>query len=283
MNQPKRGVEMKLTGETALITGSTSGIGKKTAAILLREGCRVTVCSRSIDKVQKTLAEFKPEYGDNVQGIVCDVSKPDSVRKAAGFTADTFGSLRILIANAGISPIYGPFEFLSKNQVKDLADKIIDINLKGTFNSVAAVLPYMRKQKYGRIITLTGGGASRPTRNFTLYSASKGGIAAFSRCLAAELKNTEDDIKINIFQPGPMKTDLNRKLTLVSGWREEEAFHKQWEKLFDSVDLDIEKCCRRILPLVSPECKANGKEFTGFSLIGMLPKLFKVQKIMKSL
>lgn len=274
---------MKLTGETVLITGSTSGIGKKTAEILLREGCRVTICSRSSDKVQKTLDEFRKEFGENVQGVVCDVSEPDSVRYAADQTAEKFGSLRVLIANAGISPIYGPFEYLAENQVKDLADRIIDVNLKGTFNSVAAALPYMRKQKYGRIVTLTGGGASRPVRNFTLYSASKGGIAAFSRCLAEELKNTEDDIKINIFQPGPMKTDLNRKLTLVSGWKNQDAFQKQWEKLFDSVDLDIEKCCLRILPLVSPGCRFSGKEIPGFSMIGMLPKLFKVQKLMKSL
>ena len=64
---------------------------------------------------------------------------------------------------------------------------------------------------------------------------------------------------------------------------DEETFHREWERMYDSVDLNLEKCCRRIFPYISPSCKANGKQFLGFSLLAMLPKLLKVQKIMKNL
>ena len=67
---------------------------------------------------------------------------------------------------------------------------------------ISAVLPQMKSQGYGRIVTLSGGGADRPIDNMTIYSASKGGVLAFSKCLAVELGRRRDDIKLNIFQPG---------------------------------------------------------------------------------
>lgn len=274
---------MRMKNETALITGSTRGIGKKIAELLLREGCRVTICSRNQDRVRETLSEFEKQFGDHVMGAVCDVSRLDDIKKIVGDTVSRFGSIRIVIANAGVSPIYGPFEFLSEEQIVDFSRYIIDTNLIGTINTVAAVLPQMKKQSYGRIITLSGGGDSRPVQNFSLYAASKGGISSFSKCLNVELKNSNPDIKINIFQPGPMKTNLNEKLHLVSGWKDEKTFQTNWKNLFDKVDLDIEECCRKVLPYILPGCKTTGKVIMGFSLMKMLPKIIKIQKAMKEL
>ncbi|KKL46890.1 hypothetical protein LCGC14_2341060, partial [marine sediment metagenome] len=120
-----------MKNETALITGSTSGIGKKTAELFLREGCKVMICSRNEDSVNQTLSEFKKEFGDSVIGMVCDVSDPIAIQALVDKTLDAFGSVRILVANAGVNLSYGPFEYLSSEKVNSLAKTMIEINLVG--------------------------------------------------------------------------------------------------------------------------------------------------------
>ena len=191
---------MRMENETAIITGSTSGIGKKLAEIFLKEGCKVTICSRNVKKVQETVSEFKEKYKDAVIGIACDVSDIESMKNVVEKTIKEFGSVRILVSNAGLNTTYGPFEYLSPSQVTSDAQTVLATNLIGTINAITTVLPYMITQKYGRIVTLAGAGADRPLPHMTLYSASKGGILSFSKCLAEELKESHDDIKINIFQ-----------------------------------------------------------------------------------
>ncbi len=101
---------MKMKNETAIVTGSTSGIGQKIAELFLREGCKVAICSRNEASVNKTITKFKEEFGDSVIGLVCDVSDPNAVQTLVDKTVDTFGSVRILVANAGVNLSYGPFE-----------------------------------------------------------------------------------------------------------------------------------------------------------------------------
>lgn len=162
-----------MKNETALITGSTNGIGKKTAELFLREGCKVMICSRKEEHVKNTLAEFKVKYGDSVIGLKCDVSDPVAVKSVIDETIKNFGSVRILVANAGINLEYGPFEHIPLEKVNVDAKTVIETNLIGVINSISAVLPHMIKQGYGRIITLGGGGADRPIEHMTIYSASK--------------------------------------------------------------------------------------------------------------
>ena len=189
---------MKMINETAIITGSTSGIGKKIAELFLREGCKVAICSRNEDHVNQTLAEFKKQFGDSVIGMSCDVRDPNAVTNLIKKTYDTFGSIRILVANAGLNLTYGPFQYLTLDEVNSDAKTIIGTNLIGVLNTISATLPHMVTQNYGRIITLSGAGADRPQENLTIYSASKGGVVAFSQCLAEEFEKEEHDIKINI-------------------------------------------------------------------------------------
>ncbi len=275
---------MKLKGETAIITGSTSGIGKKLAEILLKEGCKVSICSRNRDKVNATVTEFQKLYGDSVIGAACDVSRFGELKKLAEKTIAHFGSIRILIANAAVFPIYGPFKCLSEEQLDSVTRAAIDINLIGTINSIGAVLPWMQKQHYGRIITLSGGGADGKVPYATLYAATKGGISAFSKCLAEELKkDNKADITLNIFQPGMVKTNLDKEAIFVAGWKDEKTFRLERERLYNLVYTDIGKCCRKVIPYIIPGCKANGKVFLGFSFLKMIPKLPKIQKAMKEL
>jgi short-subunit dehydrogenase len=158
---------------------------------------------------------------------------------------------------------------------------VIGTNLIGIINSVSAVLPQMIKQKYGRIVTLSGGGASRALTNMTIYSASKGGVVTFSKCLAQELKERDDDIKINIFNPGMLKTNLGTNIEIVSGWKDEDLAKEESELAFEYLGGDIEKSCSKVIPFVLPSCNKNGASFSGVSVMNMIRGGIKFKKILK--
>ena len=276
---------MSMKNETAIVTGSTSGIGKKIAELLLREGCKVAICSRNENKVNETLAEFKEKFGDSVIGFPCDVSNPDNLKQLVKKVIEKFGSIRILVANAGVNLTYGPFEYMSLEKVSSDAQTVVGINLIGTIYTVAAVLPQMIKQGYGRIVALSGGGADRPVEHMTIYSASKGGVHSFCKCLAKELKKKEEkgsDIKINLFNPGMVKTNLYNALP-VEGWKDEQTYRRESSLVLKYVGNDIEESCSRIIPYVLPTCKKSGKFFRGFSIKKMISGFKKLRKEMQKM
>ncbi|MHA1187104.1 MAG: SDR family NAD(P)-dependent oxidoreductase [Candidatus Heimdallarchaeota archaeon] len=272
---------MRLQNETAIITGSTSGIGKKLAELFLREGCKVAISSRSKDKVDSTVKEFRKQFGENVIGMACDVTNPADLEKLVNETTSAFGSVRILIANAGLNTLYGPFECMSPKMVKENACKIMSTNLIGTINTISAILPQMKKQEYGRLITLSGGGADRPIDNMTLYSASKGGVVAFSKCLALELEQSGLDIKLNIYQPGMIKTGLTTTVSCVPNWKSEEEVQEQLDFVLEYLGGDVEERTLPVIPYVMSDTKDNGKEFRGFGLFKFITRAMKMGRVMK--
>ncbi len=272
-----------MRNETAIITGSTSGIGKKMAEIFLKEGCKVAICSRNVENVQKTLEEFKGKYGDNVIGAPCDVMDIKSIEMLVSKTIEAFGSIRVLVANAGINSTYGPFKYLSLEEANSTAKKVIGTNLIGVINTISAVLPEMVKNQYGRIITLTGGGADRPMENMIIYSASKGGVVSYTKCLAQEFKTNEKDIKINIYSPGMLDTNLSTNSKLIEEWKSQERFKIEMDLIRKHVMADIEKSVSSVIPYVMPSCNKNGKEFRGFSLFKLIKGFRKMNKELKEM
>ncbi len=271
-----------MENETAIVTGSTSGIGKKIVELFLMEGCKVAICSRTEPKVNQTLAEFKEKFGDSVIGAPCDVSDPIAVKSLVDKTIESFGSVRILVANAGVNLTYGPFQYLSLDKVNSDAKTMIGINLIGVINSVASALPYMIKQTYGRVITLAGGGANRPVEHMTIYSASKGGVLAFSKCLAEEFKKNENDIKINSFFPGMINTNLY-KAQVIEAWKDKKTHEREMELVKKYVMTDIEKSCGTVIPYALPTCKKNGESFRGFSVMKLIKGFKKLSKELKQM
>ena len=274
---------MKMENEIAIITGSTSGIGKTLAKLFLQEGAKVAICSRSPEKVNQTLAELKEIYGENIIGMVCDVSDPVAVQTLVNKTIEVFGGIHILVANAGFNLSYGPFDCLPLNRASEEANLVIGTNLIGVINSVSAVLPQMKKQGYGRIITLAGGGADRPLEYMTIYSASKGGVLAFSKCLALEFEQNPEDIKLNIFFPGMIYTNLMRNTCVIEEWKDEMEFREKLDLMMQYVATDVEESCKTVIPYVLPSCKSNGKSFRGFSLFKLIRGFRKVNKETKKL
>jgi len=163
------------------------------------------------------------------------------------------------------------------------AKTTLGINLIGIINSVSAVYPQMVKQGYGRIIALSGGGAERPVEHMTIYSASKGGVLAFSRCLAEELEKDEKDIKINIFNPGMINTNLATNAKVIEAWKDKETFDREFELIKKYVMTDIEESCSKVIPYALPSCKDNGKSFRGFSGMKLGMGFNKVRKALKKM
>jgi len=272
---------MKLQNETAIVTGATSGIGKKIAEHFLNEGCKVAICSRNEENVTNTVEELKGKFGNAIVGFPCDVADASSVKSFVDTIAKTFGSIRILVANAGIAGLYGPFVKIPYDQLGQNMDLVLGTILRGTLNSIAAVLPYMIQQKYGRIVTLSGGGAGRPLTHMTTYSAAKGGVLAFSKCLALELTEQSEDIKLNIFQPGMIRTGLTTKAAIVPGWMDAENIQKETDLVLQYLGGNITEATRKVIPFVLPSCKANGKVILGFSLLKLIRGAMKLKKLQK--
>jgi len=274
-------MKMKLQNETAIITGSTEGIGKAIAELLLSEGCKVAISSRSEVKVKRTLNELKTKYGGSVIGYPCDVTKIEDLQRLVDKTIAAFGSIRILIANAGINTKYGPFSCMSSAMVDENTKAILGVNLIGVMNTIAAVMPTMKNQNYGRIITFSGAGVDRPIDNMSIYSASKGGVVTFSECLALEFKENFEDIKINIFQPGMIRTKLTTSVECVPNWKTSEDIKEDVEFVLEYLGGDIKKSTKKIIPFVLSKTKANGKTFRGFSLFKLIIKAIKMQRVLK--
>ena len=192
---------MKLKDRVAVVTGAGRGIGKAIVLALANEGANVAVVSRTLSEVREVAAEVQG-LGRRSLAIKADVSSEIEVEAMVKSIMAEFGKVDILVNNAGI---LGPIGPVVGNDIKSWLDTI-HINLIGTFLCTRAVLPVMIKNRQGRIINLSGGGATSPRPRFSAYAASKAAIVRFTEIVAEEMK--EFDIQVNAIAPGAVNTRL---------------------------------------------------------------------------
>ena len=181
---------MSLEGKTAVITGASRGIGAAVARLLHRRGVRLGLASRSGDDLGL----------DSVVAQPCDVRDQAQLTALCDATAERFGGIDILVANAGVGA-YGPFLDLSQEHL----DEMIDVNLKGTLYAVRAALPHMLGRQ-GDLITLASEAGRRGLPLEAVYCASKFGQVGFTRALDHELR--EQGIRCTNVCPGGVATDF---------------------------------------------------------------------------
>jgi NAD(P)-dependent dehydrogenase (short-subunit alcohol dehydrogenase family) len=175
---------MTLTGKSALITGANQGLGYEIAKQFIEHGANVMLCARNASLLEQAKTELsKLAKSNRVMAIACDISNRKQVESLVKATVDAFGSIDTLVANAGV---YGPKGAIEEVDWDEWVDAI-DINLKGTVYIARTVVPYMKKQKRGNIIFISGGGATKPLPNLSAYAVSKAGVVRFAETLA-ELK-----------------------------------------------------------------------------------------------
>jgi NAD(P)-dependent dehydrogenase (short-subunit alcohol dehydrogenase family) len=193
---------MQLAGKVALVTGGGSGIGEAAAVLLAREGARVAVLGRTREKLEETVKRIE-EAGGEALAVEGDVSKYADMERVVREVVERWGRLDIVFANAGINGVWAPIDELAPEEW----EKTIAINLNGTFFSIKAAVPHLKKRGGSVIITSSVNG----TRMFSnsgasAYASTKAAQVALAQMLAVEL--AKHRIRVNVICPGAIETEI---------------------------------------------------------------------------
>jgi len=192
-------------GRVVLITGASSGIGEATARLLAENGAKVVLGARRTERLQKIVAEIRQRDGI-AEYKELDVTSREDVNAFVSFAREKFGRVDVIFNNAGVMPV-SPMNALKTDEW----ERIIDVNIKGVLNGIAAVLPYMKEQKSGQIINTSSVAGHKIFNGSAVYSATKFAVRALTEGLRMEVKPY--NIRTTIVCPGAVKTELLEHIT----------------------------------------------------------------------
>lgn len=188
-----------LAGEVALVTGGSRGLGFVLAERLLREGCRVAICGRDPEALERARARLSTNPGGEVIALRCDISDAEAVQALVEEVVERFGSLDLLVNNASIIQV-APLEALELDDFR----RAIDIDFMGMVHTTLSALPHMRARGSGRIVNITSIGGKVAVPHLLPYDAAKFAAVGFSEGLRAEV--ARDGIRVTTIVPGLMRT-----------------------------------------------------------------------------
>ncbi|OBH21157.1 SDR family oxidoreductase [Mycolicibacter terrae] len=193
---------MRLDGRAAVVTGGSQGLGLAVARAFAAEGADVLICGRGEEALENARASLSAGTGCRVLAAVADVSRPDDAERLVSAALNAFGRLDVLVNNAGV---YGPMGLLEDVDWGEWA-RAVEINLLGTVLPCRAALPHMKSAGRGKIVNLSGGGATAPMPRISAYAASKAAVVRFTETLAEEVR--QEGIDVNAVAPGALNTRL---------------------------------------------------------------------------
>ena len=211
---------MDLKGKNAIITGGGRGIGAGIATSLAQEGVNVGLIARSTNELE-SVANSLIQYGINVTYAIADISKRKEVNSAVTKIKENLGEINFLINNAGI----GNFELLTEQDPDDW-ERVIQVNLMGTYYMIHAVLPDMIKNKTGTIVNISSGGGMRGIPYCSAYCASKFGVMGLSESLMPEVHKY--NIRVGTLALGQVNTELIKKAGVEA---------EDWDSIMDPSDV----------------------------------------------
>jgi len=197
--------EIDLKGRAAIVTGGAQGIGFAIASRLRESGAAVSLWDRDAETLRRAASQLQRD--SPVTTAVVDVTDADAVQHTADAIAKDHGKIDILVANAGIA---GPNHKLWDYPV-DAWKQVIDINLSGIFYCCRAVVPYMIRQNYGRIVNVASIAGKEGNPNASAYSASKAGVIALTKSLGKE--TADKNIAVNCITPAAARTRIFEQMT----------------------------------------------------------------------
>ncbi len=200
-----------MTGRTVLITGGGTGIGRAAALQFAREGASVLVVGRRAEPLAGTVAVIE-QGGGSAAWHAADVAVEADVRAAVARAVERFGSLDVLVNNAGWSPKWAPVH----ETPDDVWDRVFDVNLKGAFRVLRAALPHLVASR-GSIVNVSSISALKGANSVASYSAAKAGLIALTRCVAAEYG--WQGVRCNCIIPSWVETPMTTTFLADAGVR----------------------------------------------------------------
>lgn len=218
---------MKLEGKRVIVTGSSQGFGLAAAKAFVKEGAHMAICARGKERLRLAWEELIrcARRKARVIALQADISKAEDVDRLVEYAISEFGGIDVLLCNAGVYGPKGPVEEV------DWANwsKAVEINLNGTVLPCRAVLPHMKKMGGGKIIIMSGGGATKPLPFLSAYAASKAATVRFAETLAEEVRDYNVDV--NSVAPGALNTRLLDEIIEAGPEKVGQVFYDQMVKV----------------------------------------------------
>lgn len=196
---------MDLSGKTVVITGASRGIGEAAARHLAELGASVVLAARSGEVITKIASEIEAAGGAAL-AVTCDVAQWDEVEALIAAAKEKFGSVDILINNAGV---IDPIARLDESDPAEWAH-VVDINLMGVYHGLRAAIPVMKAQGGGTIINISSGAATGALEGWSHYCATKAAVLSLTKCADKEFR--EDGIRVVGLSPGTVATDMQVRI-----------------------------------------------------------------------
>ncbi len=198
---------MRLKNKTAIITGAANGIGAEIARTYAREGANVLLADLDLAKAQTVAQEITAQGGARAVAVQCDVAKKEEVQKAVDACVERFGTVDIIVNNAGITLPACPVEEITPERWK----KVLDIDLMGTIYGTQCVIPIMKEKKSGKIINMASvAGQVGGVFTEATYPVSKAGVICWAKAVAKQVG--EYNITCNCIAPGTVLTAMTETL-----------------------------------------------------------------------
>lgn len=236
---------MSIKGKTIIVTGASSGIGEATAMKLAKEGANVIVSARRRDRLEKLKNKINDQDGGKAVVVEADVTKKEDWKNIVDTAKKEFNSIDGLINNAGLMPLS-----YVKNLHTDEWDTMVDVNVKGVMNGVAAVLPSMMDQKKGHIVNVASSAGRKIYPGGAVYCATKAAVRMFSEGLRMELAPNYN-INVTSIEPGAVETELTDTIT------DDEIKEGFVSKLQDLTPLQAEDIAESIFYALNQPDRAN--------------------------
>jgi NAD(P)-dependent dehydrogenase (short-subunit alcohol dehydrogenase family) len=240
---------MRLDGRAALITGASQGLGRAIAAGYLRAGASAFLCARDPAALEATRAELAALAGPDqrILAAPCDVSRPADVARVVDAAIAAFPELDILVNNAGV---YGPKGAVEDNDW-DAWVHALEINLFGSVLLCRAIVPHLKRRGHGKIVQLSGGGATSPMPRTSAYAASKAAVVRFAETLAVEL--ADHKIDVNCVAPGALNTKMLDEMLAAGPAAVGDDVYKRLIKQRDSGGASLDTAAALAVYLAAPD------------------------------
>ena len=224
-----------LNGRNAIITGASQGLGLAIAQAYVAAGANVMICSRDEPAISRARDALRAASATaNVQAMAADVSRESDVRALIDAALSAFGRVQVLVNNAGV---YGPMGAIDQVDWAQWA-RAMDININGSVLPIRALLPHLREQRYGKIIQLSGGGATSPLPRITAYAASKAAIVRLVESVALDVKDL--GIDVNSIAPGALNTRMMDELIAAGAGVVGQQFFDRMKQIADGGGTPLE-------------------------------------------